>query len=72
VHQIIVFPATIEQDEDLPVVPDDIKEQADQDIQSTKSIQHEKVKEKERTNLLQIEFDETQNDIVDEHPALLL
>ncbi len=66
-HQVIAFPATIEQDEDLPVVSDDEEEQADQDIQSRKTIQPvgvkeltqpEGAKENERTTPLQIGFNE--------------
>ncbi len=88
-HQAIAFPATIEQDEDLPTVTDNEEEQADQDIQSIKTIhnegvketnhpeevidsnQPEGVKERERSTPLQIGFDETQHDIVDEHPTFL-
>ncbi len=79
-HQVIAFPATIEQNEDLPVVTDDEEEQADQDIQSIKAIQPEGVKEltqpegakeSERTTPLQIGFDEAQHDIADEHPTFL-
>jgi transposase InsO family protein len=88
-HQVIAFPATIEQNEDLPMVTDDEEEQADQDIQSIKttqpegvketnhpgkvieSIQHEGDKERERSTPLQIGFEETQHDIVDEHPTFL-
>ncbi len=44
-HQVTVFPATNEQDEDLPVVTDDKEEQADHYIQSIKTIQPEGVKE---------------------------
>ncbi len=48
-HQVIAFPATIEQDDDLPVITDDEEEPADQDIQSIKSIKPEGVtKEKEQ------------------------
>jgi hypothetical protein len=36
-----------------------------------KTIQPEGVKEKERTTPLQIGFDETQHDILDEHPTFL-
>jgi hypothetical protein len=42
---VIAFPATIEQDEDIPEVTDDEEEQADQGIQSIKTIHPEGVKE---------------------------
>ncbi len=71
------------------MVTDDEAEQADQDIQSIKtihpegvketnhpeevkeSIQPEGVKDQERSTPLQIGFEETQHDIVDEHPIFL-
>jgi hypothetical protein len=80
VHQVIAFSAKIEQNGDLPVVTDDEKEQADQNIQSIKtihpeeakeSIQPEGVKEQERSTPLQVGFEEKQHDIVDRHPTFL-
>jgi hypothetical protein len=41
VHQAIAFPATIEKDDDLPVVTDDKEVLEDQDIQTTQPITHE-------------------------------
>jgi hypothetical protein len=70
-HQATAFPATIEHEGDLHVVTDDEEETTDQDIQPTESIQHEVDNDNERASPLQIGFNDTQHDAMDEHPAFL-
>jgi hypothetical protein len=70
-HQVIAFLATIEHDDDLHMVTDDEEEIADQDIQHTESIQHEKVTNEGRTSPIQIGFDDAQHDVMDEHPTFM-
>ena len=70
-HQVIAFPTTIEKDVDLPVVTDDEEELDDHDKTSIVSEQPETKENAERSSPLQIGFDETQNDIIDEHPTFL-
>ena len=70
-HQVIAFPTTIEKDVDLPVVTDDEEELDDHDKESIKSKHPETKENTERSSPLQIGFDETQNDIIDEHPTFL-
>jgi hypothetical protein len=70
-HQVIAFPTTIEKDVDLPVVTDDEEELDDHDKTSIVPEQPETKENAERSSPLQIGFDETQNDIIDEHPTFL-
>jgi hypothetical protein len=70
-HQVIAFPTNIEKDDELPVVTGDEEELAENDTTSTQLIQSEGVETKERSSPVQIGFDETQNEIVDEHPTFL-
>ena len=72
-HQVTAFPATIEHEDDLHVVTDDEEETIDQDIQhpEPEPIQHEGAIEEERTSPLLISFNDTQHDVVDEHPTFL-
>ncbi len=70
-HQVIAFPTTIEKDVDFPVVTDDEEELDDHDKESIE-FKHPETKESaERLSPLQIGFDETQTDIIDEHPTFL-
>jgi hypothetical protein len=71
-HQVSAFPATIEHEEDLLVITED-EETIDQDIQQpeTDPIQREEANDEERTSPLQIGFNDTQHDVVDEHPTSL-
>ncbi len=70
-HQVIAFLAIIKHDTDLHVITNDEEEIADQDKQHTESIQHERVTDEGRTNPLQISFNDTQHDVMDEHPTFL-
>jgi hypothetical protein len=70
-HQVIEFSTTFEKDVHLPVVTDDKKELEDQHTKSTKPIQTEGIENKERSSPLQVGFEETKNDIIDEHPSFL-
>ncbi len=70
-HQVIAFPTTIEKDVDLPVLTDDEEELDDHDKESMEPINIETKENEERSSPLQIGFDETQNDIIDENPTFL-
>jgi hypothetical protein len=70
-HQVIAFPTTIENDDELHEVTDNEEELADHDTTSTQNISSEGAKSKERASPVQIGFDEAQKDIVDEHPTFL-
>ncbi len=45
--------------------------EGDKEKERNTSLQHEYEGDRERTTPLQLNFDETQNDIVDEHPTFL-
>ena len=53
------------------MITDDEEETLDQDIQhpEPETIQHEGVTNEERTSPLQIGFNDTQHDVLDEHPT---